>query len=145
MSKEQTVQTQIRVLILKELSFATPATQGPGNSRDIDFSFCESRVYALHHRGNFLVLKIRQIAPAPQKLGAVCYYPSYIWQKIKSPTQRLHCWDNANVKSRYLLKPHSLWLFPDPRVAGASNDWSVKEQFDQLCTVLHCLLVHQHY
>ena len=37
-------------------SFASPAaTQGPGNSGDIDCFVCNARSYALHRGGNFQV------------------------------------------------------------------------------------------
>ena len=42
-------------------SFATPATQGPGNSGGIAFSVCKDRVYALHCRGGGVLIKSLQI------------------------------------------------------------------------------------
>ena len=54
-------------------SFAAPATLGPGNSGDIEFSSCKARVHVLHCRGIFLV-KPLQIALASRD-SVQCWYP----------------------------------------------------------------------
>ena len=44
-------------------SFATTAPMGLGNNRDIDFSLCKARVYALHYGDIFYVKSLVKFPP----------------------------------------------------------------------------------